>query len=52
VNLLAPEQVEEFQTKLTEAYVDRYATRPTFYHCVPAAGAGRTSQVTRAESPS
>ncbi|MCU1295423.1 MAG: galactokinase [Bryobacterales bacterium] len=43
VNLVAPEHVEAFQTALTEAYVARYATRPIFYDCVPAAGAGRVS---------
>jgi galactokinase len=40
VNLVDPNHAEEFQAKLTAAYVDRYATRPTFYDCIPAAGAG------------
>ncbi len=40
VNLVDPKHAEEFQTKLTEAYVDRYAIHPLFYDCVPAAGAG------------
>lgn len=41
VNLVAPEHTDEFQSKLTAAYVDRYATRPTFYECIPAAGAAK-----------
>lgn len=40
VNLVDPAHVDEFQTRLTAAYSERYATRPTFYECIPAAGAG------------
>lgn len=40
VNLVNPDHAEEFQSKLTAAYVERYATRPVFYDCIPAAGAG------------
>jgi galactokinase len=40
VNLVDPNYAGEFESKLTAAYMERYATRPTFYDCVPAAGAG------------
>jgi galactokinase len=40
VNLVAPEAVQQFQSALTAAYHERYAITPTFYNCVPAAGAG------------
>jgi galactokinase len=43
VNLVAPEHADGFQTALTEAYMARYSARPTFYECIPAAGAGRAS---------
>jgi galactokinase len=41
VNLVAPEQADAFQTRLSEAYQQRYGLEPAFYPCIPANGAGR-----------
>jgi len=41
VNLVAPSAVGEFRTRIGAAYEDRYAVKPVFYDCTPAAGAGR-----------
>jgi galactokinase len=41
VNLIAPEAVAEFETKLTAAYQERFQLTPVFYPCDPAEGASR-----------
>jgi len=41
VNLIAPEAVAHFETKLTAAYQERYQLTPVFYPCDPAEGASR-----------
>jgi galactokinase len=41
VSLVAPGAVADFERKLTAAYRERYQLTPVFYHCEPAAGAGR-----------
>jgi galactokinase len=41
VNLLAPDAVASFRSKITDAYEKRFSLEPLFYECVPAAGAGR-----------
>jgi len=43
VNLVAPDQVNHFQSALGEAYQARYGKTPAFYDCKPAAGAGLLS---------
>ncbi len=40
VNLVAPDQVEQCKTRLSESYQTRYGRTPAFYDCKPAAGAG------------
>jgi galactokinase len=46
VNLIAPEAVAEFETKLTAAYQERYQLTPVFYPCDPAEGASRLKEAT------
>ncbi len=41
VSLVAPEAVSAFESGLTAKYQERYQLSPVFYHCEPAAGAGR-----------
>lgn len=41
VSLVAPESVDSFEKNLSAAYQERYQLTPVFYHCDPAAGAGR-----------
>ncbi|MBV9081119.1 MAG: galactokinase [Acidobacteriaceae bacterium] len=41
VNLVAPEAVDQFQSRLSAAYSERYSLTPVFYDCIPAGGAGR-----------
>jgi galactokinase len=40
VSLLRPEAVEEFQTRLTAAYGERFKLTPQIFRCHPSAGAG------------
>lgn len=41
VNLVSPGAVTAFEQRLSAAYHDRFQLSPVFYHCEPAAGAGR-----------
>ncbi len=41
VSLVAPEALVDFEQKLTAAYQERFQLAPVYYHCEPAAGAGR-----------
>jgi galactokinase len=45
VNLVSPDSVAEFGSRLTSAYEERYGQRPAFYDCQPAAGANRLSHL-------
>lgn len=44
VNLVAPDAVDAFRQKLSEAYQARYSMVPLFYDCQPADGAGPVAQ--------
>ena len=41
VNLIAPDAVNSFRTRLDEVYEAKYRKHPAFYDCKPAAGAGK-----------
>lgn len=41
VNLIAPEHADEFRSAMMAAYGERYGLVPTFYDCIPSAGASR-----------
>jgi galactokinase len=43
VNLVAPDSVAAFGSRLASAYNERWGHYPMFYDCKPAAGAGRVS---------